>query len=89
MRLTLEFGMMPSMIKKMSDHVGVNKNIDHAVVADFGNEWKTFDQSALSDIERKLLLIPIFQSLHRRIKLNALILIRAAPPEYTLWGNGE
>ena len=28
---------MPSMIKKMSDHVGVNKNIDHAVVADFGN----------------------------------------------------
>ena len=41
MRLTLEFGMMPSMIKKMSDHVGVNKNIDHAVVADFGNEWKS------------------------------------------------
>ena len=32
----------------------VNKNVDHAVVADFGNEWQTFDQSALSDAERKL-----------------------------------
>jgi glycosyltransferase involved in cell wall biosynthesis/SAM-dependent methyltransferase len=31
-----------------------NKNVDHAVVADFGNEWQTFDQSALSDAERKL-----------------------------------
>jgi SAM-dependent methyltransferase len=32
----------------------VNKNVDHAVIADFGNEWQTFDQSALSDAERKL-----------------------------------
>ncbi len=46
---------MPSMIKKVSDHLGVNKNIDYSTVADFGNEWKTFDQSALSDVERKLL----------------------------------
>ncbi len=30
------------------------KNVDYAVVADFGNEWKTFDQSALANEERKL-----------------------------------
>ena len=52
--------MMPSIIKKVNDHLGVNKNIDHAVVADFGNEWKTFDQSALSDAERKLLFDTYF-----------------------------
>ncbi len=45
---------MPSMTNKMSDHDRVNKNVDHAVVADFGNEWQTFDQSALSDAERQL-----------------------------------
>jgi ubiquinone/menaquinone biosynthesis C-methylase UbiE len=50
----LEFGVMPSMTNKMSDHDKVNKNVDHAVVADFGNEWQTFDQSALLDAERKL-----------------------------------
>ena len=60
MCLTLEFGMMPSMIKKLSDHDGVNKSIDHAVVAGFGNYWKTFDQSALSDADRKLLFDTYF-----------------------------
>ena len=30
------------------------KNVDQAVVADFGNEWQTFDQTALTDAERKL-----------------------------------
>jgi glycosyltransferase involved in cell wall biosynthesis/SAM-dependent methyltransferase len=32
----------------------LNKNVDHAVVADFGNEWQAFDQSALSNKEREL-----------------------------------
>jgi ubiquinone/menaquinone biosynthesis C-methylase UbiE len=31
-----------------------HKNVDHAVVADFGAEWQTFDQSSLSVTERKL-----------------------------------
>jgi hypothetical protein len=52
--------MMPSMIKKLSDHDGVNKSIDHAVVAGFGNYWKTFDQSAISDAGRGLLFDTYF-----------------------------
>ena len=31
-----------------------DKNVDYAVVKDFGEEWNTFDQTALSDAERKL-----------------------------------
>ncbi len=30
-----------------------DRNIDEAVVEDFGREWQTFDQSALSAAERK------------------------------------
>jgi len=50
----LELGVMQSVKKKMNEHDEVNKNVDHAVVVDFGNEWQTFDQSALSYAERKL-----------------------------------
>ena len=42
------------MKNKMNYHAAANTNVDHAVVADFGNEWQTFDQSALSNEERKL-----------------------------------
>jgi len=30
------------------------KSVDHAVVADFGDEWQTFDQRGLPEAERKL-----------------------------------
>lgn len=42
------------MKNKINECDGVNNNVDHAVIVDFGNEWHTFDQSTLSDTERKL-----------------------------------
>lgn len=38
----------------MSNNDKMSENIDPAVVADFGKEWQTFDQSALSAAERQL-----------------------------------
>lgn len=49
--------MILSYIKIWDDAINdnrLNKNLDHAVVADFGDEWHAFDQSTLSDAERKL-----------------------------------
>lgn len=44
---------MPSSINRVTDNGNAVKNVDHAVVEDFGKEWQSFDQSILSDEERK------------------------------------
>ncbi len=38
---------------KAADATTRQSNVDHAVVSDFGDEWQRFDQSALTDSERK------------------------------------
>jgi SAM-dependent methyltransferase len=50
----IKLGLALLIKNKMRDSSRVTKNVDHVVVADFGREWKKFDQTALSDSERTL-----------------------------------